>query len=440
MEVLIVAATVLGLLVLFLGSGTWIFAGLLGVSIVSLSLLLDFDLHRTGVVLSSIALRASRAWELSAIPLFIWMGEILFKADFSSRLFRGLAPLVDRLPGRLLHTNVLGCTIFAAVSGSSAATTATIGRITFTELSRRGYSTKLAVGSLAGAGSLGLLIPPSILMIVYGVLAEVSITKLFAAGIFPGLLLAGFFVAWVMIRCVLDPSLAPADQSEGGSKRNLLRVLGGSVIDLAPIMCLIVTVLGGIYSGLVTPSEAAAVGCALSLLMTALYGKLSYQLMRDSLLETVVVSSMILSILVAAAFLSTALGYLHLPQDLAIAIAGLGLHPLVLLAAIAVFYILIGMIMDGVSLTVMTLPIILPIIIAAGFDPLWFGVFLIILVEMGQVTPPVGFNLYVLQGVTGKSLAWVARAASPFFLLMCAAAAVLAAFPKIALFLPSLMK
>ncbi len=439
MEVILTAGLMLGLLLLVLGAGTWIFAGLLGVSILGLFLLLDFEPHRIGVILSSISLRAAGAWELSAIPLFIWMGEILFKADFSARLFRGMAPLVDRLPGRLLHTNVLGCTLFAAVSGSSAATTATIGRITFGELSRRGYDDRLAIGSLAGAGSLGLLIPPSILMIVYGVMAEVSITKLFAAGVLPGLMIAGIFTLWIAARSLLKPGLAPAHAAaaEARPRGALVRQLAAAAVDLAPVIGLIGAVLGGIYSGLVTPSEAAAAGVALSLLLAALYGKLSWRVLRESLLETVVISSMILSILVAAAFLSTAVGYLHLPQDLAAAIAATGMSPFALLAAVALFYILIGMVMDGVSLTVMTLPIMLPIMQQAGFDPLWFGVFLVVLVEMGQITPPVGFNLYVLQGVTGRSLGWVARTALPFFLLMCLAAALLAAFPGIALYLPA---
>lgn len=435
MEVVATALSVLGLLLLILGSGTWIFAGLISVSALSLILLADFDPHRVGVILSSITLRAARAWELSAIPLFILMGEILFKADFSRMLFRGLSPIVDRLPGRLLHTNVLGCTLFAAVSGSSAATTATIGRITFNELKSRGYSDRLAIGSLAGAGSLGLLIPPSILMIVYGVLAEVSITKLFAAGVLPGLMIAGLFTLWVMGRCLFEPSLAPAEQDDGAARPTLI----DSAKDLAPIAALIAAVLGGIYSGLVTPSEAAALGVALAVVLTALYRKLTWTLLQESLRETVVISSMILSILVSAAFLSTALGYLHLPQDLAAVIVELGLHPFMLLAAVAAFYILIGMVMDGVSLTVMTLPIMLPIVQTAGFDPLWFGVFLVVMVEVGQITPPVGFNLYVLQGVTGRSLGWVARTAFPFFLLMLLSAAILAVFPQIALLLPTLM-
>ena len=434
MDIALTSAIVIALLVGVLGLGTWIFVGLLAVSAISLLTLAGFSDHRLGVALASIVLRASKSWELSAIPLFIWVGEILFKAGFSARLFRGLAPLVDWMPGRLLHTNVVGCTLFAAVSGSSAATTATIGRITLTELKKRGYDEPLAVGSLAGAGSLGLLIPPSLLMIVYGVLAEVSIARLFAAGVLPGLMMAGLFMGWVMLRALMNPAVAPKASSDA------TRVpLWQSLWDLVPVLALIAVVLGSIYSGVATPSEAAAVGVILALLLTALFGQLTWDLIKTSLQETVLTSAMIVSILVSAAFLSTAAGYLHLPQELASAISALQLNPYVLIALIAVFYLIGGMVLDGISLTVMTLPIVLPLVTGAGFDPLWFGVFLVIMVEVGQITPPVGFNLYVLQGVTGHSLGQVARWAVPFFLLMCLGAALLTAFPTIALWAPSLI-
>ena len=434
MDIALTSAIVIALLVGVLGLGTWIFVGLLAVSAISLVTLAGFSDHRLGVALASIVLRASKSWELSAIPLFIWVGEILFKAGFSARLFRGLAPLVDWMPGRLLHTNVVGCTLFAAVSGSSAATTATIGRITLTELKKRGYDEPLAVGSLAGAGSLGLLIPPSLLMIVYGVLAEVSIARLFAAGVLPGLMMAGLFMGWVMLRALMNPAVAPKASSDA------TRVpLWQSLWDLVPVLALIAVVLGSIYSGVATPSEAAAVGVILALVLTALFGQLTWDLIKTSLQETVLTSAMIVSILVSAAFLSTAAGYLHLPQELASAISALQLNPYVLIALIAVFYLIGGMVLDGISLTVMTLPIVLPLVTGAGFDPLWFGVFLVIMVEVGQITPPVGFNLYVLQGVTGHSLGQVARWAVPFFLLMCLGAALLTAFPTIALWAPSLI-
>ncbi len=433
-DIALTSLTVLTLLVVILGLGTWIFVGLLAVSILSLMLAAGFSDHRVGVALASIVLRASSSWELSAIPLFVWVGEILFKAGFSARLFRGLAPLVDWMPGRLLHTNVVGCTLFAAVSGSSAATTATIGRITLTELRRRGYDESLAVGSLAGAGSLGLLIPPSLLMIVYGVLAEVSIARLFAAGVLPGLMMAGLFMGWVMLKALANPAIAPK-ASDNAARVPLWR----SLWDLFPIFALIAVVLGSIYSGIATPSEAAAVGVILALALTAVFGQLSWDLIRTSLEETVLTSAMIVSILISAAFLSTAAGYLHLPQELASAITALNLNPYVLVALIAVFYLLGGMVLDGISLTVMTLPIVLPLITGAGFDPLWFGVFLVIMVEIGQITPPVGFNLYVLQGVTGHTLGQVAKWAVPFFLLMCLGATILTALPEIALWAPSLI-
>ncbi len=431
MDALVTGLAVLCLILFFFGTGAWVFVGLLMVSIVGLIVLNDFSLHRTGLVAARIVYRSSSAWELAAIPMFVWMGEIFFRTRVADRLFEGLAPLVDRVPGRLLHVNVLGSTLFAAVSGSSAATTATIGRITTAELDDRGYSRSLSVGSLAGAGSLGLLIPPSIVMIIYGVLAEVSIARLFIAGVLPGLMIAGLYSLYIIVRCLLDRRLAP-----GGPSDYTARDMLGGALKLLPIVGLIVVVLGSIYTGFATPSEAAAVGVTATLILTLVTRELTFEVIKTSLMNATLTSCMVCSILAAAAFLATAMGYLHVPQDVARAIDALDLSDFQLIIALAIFYIVLGMFVDGISIIVMSLPITLPLAVGAGFDPIWFGIFLVIMVEMGQVTPPVGFNLFVLQGLTRQPIGEIAVAALPFFLLMGLAVVLLTLFPGIALWLP----
>ncbi len=434
MEALIGALVILVLLVFFLGAGTWIFAGLILVSICGLSLILDFSFHRIGVIITKILYRYASTWELAAIPMFMWMGEIIFRTDISDRLFRGLSPLVDKIPGRLLHTNVAGCTLFAAVSGSSTATTATVGKITTAELAQRGYDTNLSIGSLAGAGSLGLLIPPSIVLIIYGLLAEVSVSRLFAAGVFPGLVISGLYSSFIAFRCTLNPRLVP-EREEQYTWPDRLRGL----VLLTPVLFLMFLVLGSIYTGLATPSEAAAVGVAGTILVTVVLRQLTWQVFRDSLMGAVKLSCMVCIILVAAAFLSTAMGYLHIPAEIARFIATLGLSPYALLVILAIFYIILGFFLDGISIVVMSLPITLPLIVQAGFDPVWFGIFLVLMVELGQVTPPVGFNLFVLQGLTRHSIGRVAYAAVPFFLLMCVGVVIITMWPQIALWLPGVL-
>lgn len=434
MEAIISAAVVLGLILAYLGLGVWVFAGLMLVAGTAMMLLLGMPLQRIGTIGVGIVNRYSSAWELAAIPMFIWMGEILFRTDLSNRLFRGLVPLVSRVPGRLLHTNVLGCTLFAAVSGSSTATAATVGKITTGELKRRGYNQSLALGSLAGAGSLGLLIPPSIVMIVYGILAEVSISRLFAAGFLPGLMIAALYSAYIMVVALARPDVAPEPAERFGP----LAYLRG-LLDLTPILLLVVVVLGSIYSGLATPSEAAAVGVFGALVMTLVMRQLTFRLLVDTLLGAIRTSCMVCIILIAAAFLSTAMGYLHIPTNVARGIAALELGPIGVLLILSVFYIVLGLFLDGVSIIVMSLPITFPLAMQAGFDPIWFGIYLVIMVEMAQITPPVGFNLFVLQGLTGTPIGKVAVAALPFFLLMVVAVVLLVMFPGIALWLPGIL-
>ena len=434
MEILVTMGIMLALIIFFLGLGVWVFLGLFMVGMSSLFFMGDFSLDKIGLIARASVWRSGSAWELSAIPLFIWMGEIIFRTDISDRLFRGLSPFVQWMPGRLLHTNILGCTLFAAVSGSTSATTATVGKITTAALAERKYNNSLSVGSLAGAGSLGLLIPPSIVMIIYGVLAEVSIAKLFAAGIIPGLLVAFVYSMYIIIRCLIDPSLAPRSTEKLYFSDYL-----SALKDLLPIITLIVLVLGGIYTGIATPSEAAAVGVASTFILTLIMGSFSWKTVADAAMGAVKTSCMVCSILVSAAFLSTAIGYLHIPAALVEVISSMGLTPFALLAILALFYILLGFFLDGISIIVMSLPITLPLILQAGFDPIWYGVFLVLMVELAQMTPPVGFNLFILQGLTGQSLGKVVKAAFPFFVLMCLVVVIVSIFPNIVLFIPNMM-
>ncbi|WP_026988603.1 TRAP transporter large permease [Fodinicurvata fenggangensis] len=434
MEALIAGLVILLLIFVFLGLGFWVFSGLFMVSIGGLVLLEGMPLDRIGIIATNIIYSYSSAWELAAIPMFIWMGEIIFRTDLSDRLFRGLSPLVDFIPGRLLHTNIMGCTLFAAVSGSSSATTATVGKITTTELRQRGYDTSLTIGSLAGAGSLGLLIPPSIVMIIYGILAEVSISRLFAAGILPGLLVAAIYSSYIMVRAGIDPAKAP----RGAERYSLGDRLWG-LVNLLPVFFLVIIVLGSIYSGIATPSEAAAVGVAGAVFVTLVMRQLTWTVFIDSLKGALKTSCMVCSILIAAAFLSTAMGYLGIPRNLAEAIAGMNLSPVALILILSLFYIMLGLFLDGISIIVMSLPVTLPLATMAGFDPVWFGVYLVLMTELAQVTPPVGFNLFVIQGLTGESIGKVAKAAFPFFLLMCLSVAIVTIFPEIALWLPEVL-
>ena len=426
-----IAIAVLCLMLAVLATGMWVFMALAIVASLSLFAVLGFSPDKIGAIASRIIVRSASSWELAAVPMFVWMGEIMFRTDISERLFKGLAPIVAKIPGGLLHTNVLGSALFAAVSGSSAATTATVGKITTTELSRRGYSESLALGSLAGAGSLGLLIPPSIVLIIYGVLAEVSIAKLFIAGIVPGLMIATFYSAYIVCRCMVSPHLAPANvvDAQDATAKEIVR-------NLAPIIGLISVVLGSIYSGWATPSEAAAIGVFAALTFALFSGQLSRKMLSVSMINALKTSCMVCSILICAAFLSSAVGYMHIPRNIALYLDTLGLSPYVLIAVLAIFYILLGFFLDGISIIVMSLPITLPIIVNAGFDPIWYGIFLVIMIELGQMTPPVGFNLFVIQGFSGVPIHKVAYYAIPFFLLMCIAMLVLVVFPEIVLWLP----
>ena len=418
-------------LFLILGSGVWIGLTLSGVAWIGMQL---FSSRPAGDAMAVTIWGSASSWTLTALPLFIWMGEILFRTRLSQDMFKGLAPWVQGLPGRLLHTNVVGCTIFAAVSGSSAATCATIGKMTLPELTRRGYPEHMVIGTLAGASTLGLLIPPSIIMIVYGVMADVSISRLFVAGVLPGLLLAGLFSGYIMLWALRNPGAIP----EATERLSLRQKLAASRA-LIPVVLLIAAVLGSIYTGIATATEAAAVGVMGALVLSALQGSLNWASFRDALMGATRLYCMIALILSGAAFLTLSMGYIALPRHLAEWIASLGLSQAQLILALALFFIVLGSFLDGISMVVLTMGVLMPAVQAADIDPIWFGIFVVLVVEMAQITPPVGFNLFVLQGMTGRQLTWISKVTLPMFLLMCAAVALIYVFPAIVTWLPQQM-
>lgn len=417
---------------MLLGSGVWIGLALAGVAWIGMEL---FSSRPAGDAMAVTIWGTTSSWTLTALPLFVWMGEILFRTRLSEDMFRGLAPWLERIPGRLLHTNIIGCTIFAAVSGSSAATCATIGKMTLPELESRGYPDGMTIGTLAGAGTLGLLIPPSIIMIVYGVTANVSIAKLFIAGVIPGIMLAVLFSGYIVAWSLTHPGRIPAavERTSFGQKLAASR-------HLIPVVLLIVAVLGSIYTGVATATEAAAFGVVGALVIAAIQRSLNWTTFRDSLLGATRLYCMIALILAGASFLTLSMGYIGLPTDLAQWIGTLGLSPFALIVALALFYIILGCFLDGISMVVLTMGVVLPTVEKAGIDLLWFGIFVVLVVEMAQITPPVGFNLFVLQGMTGKQITWIARHALPMFFLMCVAVLAIWFFPQLVTVLPERMK
>ena len=363
--------------------------------------------------------------------MFIWMGEILFRTRLSEDMFRGLAPWMARLPGGLLHTNVVGCTIFAAVSGSSAATLTTVGKMSIPELRKRGYPEFMTIGTLAGSATLGLMIPPSLTLIVYGVSINESISQLFMAGILPGLTLAAMFMLYITVWYYLKPEQRPTPEP----KMSFSEKVKESRF-LIPVICLVMLVIGSMYLGWATATEAAAFGVLGALLLAALQRSLSFETFKASLMGAAKTSSMIALILMGAAFLTLSMGFTGLPRALANFIAELGLSPIALIAALTVFYIIIGMFLDGISSVVLTMAIVEPMIRQAGIDVIWFGIFIVVVVEMAQITPPIGFNLFVMQGITKHEIGYVARTALPMFLVMVVMVVVLVAFPELATWLP----
>jgi len=419
-------------LLLLLGTGVWVGLALLGVAYVGMEL---FTSRPPGDAMMTAIWTASSSWSLTALPLFIWMGEVLYRTRLSEDMFKGLAPWMAPLPGGLLHTNIVGCTIFAAVSGSSAATLATVGRMTIPELRRRNYPERMTVGTIAGAATLGLMIPPSLTFIVYGVSINESISKLFIAGILPGLVLALLFMSYVVARSFLKPHELPPKEPPTTLRQKL-----ASSRFLAPVLLLILVVIGSMYLGFATATEAAAFGVIGALILAAAQRSLTWATFSESLLGAVRTSAMIALILAGAASLSLAMGFTGLPRAVASGIATLELSRFELLMVLLVFYMIVGCFLDGISAVVLTIPIVEPMIRAAGIDTIWFGVFIVVVVEMAQITPPIGFNLFVLQGMTQHEMSYIARAAFPMFLIMVGMVFLLIAFPGLATWLPEYMR
>ncbi len=421
----------IGVLLFFLGSGIWVGISMIGVSTIGMIM---FTSRPVGDAMATTMWSMASSWSLTALPLFVWMGEILFRTKLSENLFKGLSPWLSKLPGGLIHVNILGCAIFAAISGSSAATVATVGKMSIPELRKRNYPERFLLGTLAGSGTLGLLIPPSIILIIYGVTVEESIAKLFIAGIIPGIGLALLFMIYVVGWSLKNKKIMPVI-SEDFSFIDKVKQSG----QLLPVILLIFAVIGSIYAGIATATEAASLGVLGALVLSFFQKSLTKESFSKSLLGATKTSCMIAFILAGSSFLTLAMAFTGLPKNLAVFIDTLQLSPYMLLLVLTIFYIILGMFLDGISAVVLTMAIIEPMIRQAGFDMIWFGIYLVIVVEMAQITPPVGFNLFVLQGMAKRDMGFIARSAFPLFLLMILAVIIIISFPQLALWLPEQM-
>ena len=421
----------ISVLLLFLSTGVWVALSMIGVSSIAMTL---FTSRPVGDAMATTIWGTSSSWTLTALPLFVWMGEILFRTRLSENLFEGLSPWMKKLPGGLIHVNVVGCALFAAISGSSAATVATVGKMSIPELRKRNYPEKILLGSLAGSGTLGLLIPPSIILIIYGVTVQESIAKLFVAGIIPGIMIALIFMSYVILWSLFNKKEMPRMINQY-SFADKIKKSG----QLFPVILLILSVIGSIYTGIATATEAASLGVVGSLILSYFQKSLTWSNFKSSLLGATKTSCMISFILAGSSFLSLAMGFTGLPRNLALWINSLELSPYILIFALMLFYIILGMFLDGISAVVLTMAIIEPMIRQAGFDMIWFGIFLVVVVEMAQITPPVGFNLFVLQGMAGKDMGFIAKSAFPLFLLMILSTIIIIFFPDIVMWLPDQM-
>lgn len=431
MDPTLVAVALLAVMVVLLTGGLWVGLSLLGVGLAGM---VFFTSAPAGTVMATTVWGASGNWALTALPLFIWMAEILFRTRLSDDMFRGLAPWLTRLPGRLMHVNVVGCGIFAAVSGSTSATCATIAKIALPELMRRGYDERMAIGTLTASGTLGILIPPSIMMIVYGFIAEVSIARLFIAGVVPGIMMVIFFMAYVVVWAWLNPGKTPPSDI-----RMTFRERVWSSRRLIPVLCLIALVVGTIYGGIATPTEAATIGVLGALALSFVYGSLTWANFVESVVGATQTSCMIAFILAGASFLTIAMGYTGIPRAAAAWITSQQLSAYGLLAALTLLYVLLGFALDGISMVVLTSSVVQPMIREAGIDPVWFGIYIVLLVQVAELTPPVGFPMFIMQMMTGRSLTYVSRAALPFFFLLLLGTAVIAVFPDLVTYLPNRM-
>ncbi len=421
----------ISILLFFLGSGVWVAISMISVSAIGMTI---FTSRPVGDAMATTIWGTSSSWTLTALPLFVWMGEILYRTKLSENLFEGLSPWMQKLPGGLIHVNVVGCALFAARSGSSAATVATVGKMSIPELRKRNYPEKILLGSLAGSGTLGLLIPPSIILIIYGVTVQESIAKLFIAGILPGIMIAIIFMFYVIVWSLINKNIMPKSIESFSFIEKFKKSK-----QLLPVIILILAVIGSIYTGIATATEAASLGVVGALILSYFQKSLTLKTFKESLLGATKTSCMIAFILAGSSFLSLAMGFTGLPRNLAIWIESMQLSPYLLIFVLMIFYIILGMFLDGISAVVLTMAIIEPMIRQAGFDMIWFGIFLVVVVEMAQITPPVGFNLFVLQGMANKDMGYIARSAFPLFLLMILAVIVIIVFPEIALWLPDQM-
>ena len=428
MSPLLISVVLFAMLLLLLIGGVWI---AIAMGVVAWLGLQVFTTSPPEVNLFQTFWGSNASWTLAALPLFVWMGEILFRTRLSDEMFEGLAPWLGWLPGRLMHVNIFGCGIFAAVSGSSSATCATIAKVALPELIKRGYDEKTCLGSLCGAGTLGLLIPPSIIMIVYAVAAEVSILKMFVAGVLPGIMLVLFFSGYIVIWALLNPEKTPPHVEKLSLGERLHRSR-----NLIPCLILIVFVMGAMFTGYATATEAAAFGVLGALAIAWWSRSLTRENLWASLMGATRLSCMILFILAGAAFLSSCMAFTGIPRALAQWVTSLGASPYALIAVLALIYLLLGTALDGISMIVLTTSIVLPMVEAAGFDLIWFGIFIVLLVEIAELTPPLGFNLFVLQTMSGRDSNYVALASIPFFCMMVVALVIVIAFPQIATWLP----
>jgi C4-dicarboxylate transporter DctM subunit len=429
-----VMGSLFGFLFGFLAIGGWIGIALLATALGLGYLFLSAPLDR---LLPQYAFNILTTPDLVALPLFVLMGEFLFRTKLSKALFAGLAPWAGLLPGRLLHVNIIGCSIFAAISGSSAATTQVVGRMTLTELLRRGYSPEIAIGSLAGAGTLGFLIPPSTVMIIYGVLAEESVLRLFTAGFIPGILLASTFSVWIMIHTMIRKDMVP--ESEQALRHMPFSQRVGALKELWPALFLILCVLGSMYGGVATPTEAAALGVVGAFVLSWAQDALSVKILRDIALGAVQTCSVMGMIILGATVLGNVSATLGIPDAVASAVSAWDLSPITLIIALMVLYLVLGTALEGFSMIATTLPVVLPIIEQAGFDKVWFGIFIVLVVEMAQITPPVAFNFAVIQNITGRGTGYIARVTMPYLLIMMGFVVFLALFPQVVTFLPDLI-
>jgi C4-dicarboxylate transporter DctM subunit len=417
------------LLIALLASGFWVGLALLAAGLAGLLML---GANNAGGLIASSIFASLNSWPLTALPLFLLMGEVLFRSKLSEDMFKGITPLVRWLPGRLLHVNVLACGVMAAIVGSSGVCCATVGRISIPELTRRGYRESMIIGTLTGSGTLGLLIPPSIMMIVYGIVSQTSIARLFLAGVVPGIVLIACFMGYIVVWALLNPSGVPKEAADE-------RVRWRDVGRIVPPVLLVLAVIGTIYGGWATPTESAVIGVAGAIALAGTGGALSWAMLRDAFTGAVKNTTLVMLIIAGAAVLTTALDFSGIPKAAAEAVRAMGLGKYQLLLALTVLYLILGCFLEGVSMIVLTASVVLPMVNAVGIDPVWFGIYLVVMVELAQITPPVGFNLFILQAMTGRDLVTVARASLPFFWLMLAATVLFALFPQLVLYLPQTM-